>query len=492
MPPAARQERLLLRLVERAAATRFGRAHGFGRLRGVADFQRAVPLRRYEEFWREWWQPAFPVLRGATWPDAVPFLALSSGTTSGVTKHIPLTMEMLAANRRAGQDTLLFHFLARPESRVLGGRSFMLGGSTSLEVLAPGIRAGDLSGIAAATLPWWAAPLVFPGRDLALLSDWEEKLERMARASLDMDIRVLTGTPSWLLILLERVKALRQARGEDPARPYPGMQLLIHGGVSFAPYRQRFLDLLSVPAPDLREVYAASEGFIAVADRGSGEGMRLCLDHGVFFEFVPVAELGAAQPTRHWVATVETGIDYALVLSSCAGLWSYVIGDTVRLVDRDPPRLLVTGRTSYSLSAFGEHLIAEEAEGAVLAAAAAIGAAVDDWAMGASFPTASEPRGFHVVVAELAGGVPGPDVLARFADVLDRDLAARNADYAAHRAGGTGLLAPSLLAVPPGSFARWMKRRGKLGGQHKVPRLISDPALFADLLAFMRDAESRG
>jgi hypothetical protein len=477
-----RQKRLLLRLVRAAAGTRFGRAHGFASIRTLADFRKAVPLRTYEDCWREYWSGPFPVLEDVSWPGRIPFFALTSGTTTGRTKYIPLSMQMLRANRRASIDALAFHFRARPRSQILGGRTLMLGGSTALSELAPGVRSGDLSGIVAATAPRWVRPLLLPERDLALLENWEEKLERIASLCLDQDIRVLTGTPSWLLILIDRILALRTQRG-DPRPAFPKLELLIHGGVNFAPYRRRFEELLAASAPDFREVYPASEGFFAAADHGVEAGLRLNLEHGVFFEFVPVEELSSATPTRHWVGDAQPGVNYALVVSTCAGLWSYLVGDTVRLVSQLPPRVLITGRTSYSISAFGEHLIGEEIEAAVSVAAAQIGADIADYAMGALFPGPTAPRGRHIYYVEFGQPVAG-ERLATFARLLDRELCSRNDDYRAHRSSGPGMGAPQVVSLIAGSFAAWMRAQGRLGGQHKVARVIHDRDILGDLDRF--------
>lgn len=487
MDPAAAQARTLRALLRRGARTRFGRDHGLARVLEapagdaaalLAAYRAAVPPRPYEAMWREYWQPAFPVLDGVSWPGRTPFLAVTSGTTSGRTKYIPVTPAMRRSNLRASLDVIGHHLLARPESRAFAGRSFLLGGSTHLTDEAPPgaprVRSGDLSGIAAATMPRWAQRFAFPPPELALMADWEAKLERTARASLGADIRVLTGTPSWLLILLERVRALRGG-----APPYPDLELLVHGGVNFAPYRNRFAALLAGTRAETREVYPASEGFIAGAHRGPDEGMRLNLDNGLFHEFIPVEELDAAAPTRHWIGDAEPGVNYALALTTCAGLWSYVLGDTVRLVGRDPPRLRVTGRTAYGLSAFGEHLIAEEIEAAMAHAAASAGLDVTDWLVGPVFPAAEGELGRHRYLVEFAAP-PGPEALARFGAALDAALLTANDDYRAHRAG---MAAPEVVALPPGAFAAWMKARGRLGGQNKVPRVVADAARFADYAA---------
>lgn len=478
---AEAQRRQLIGLVAKAAATRFGREHGFARITDVADFQAAVPLRRYDDFWREYWKPAFPVIEDATWPGRVPYFAVTSGTTSGASKYIPVTHAMNRSNTKAGLDIFTHHVTARPASRVFGGKSFMLGGSTDLVREAEGVWSGDLSGIAIKRLPWWAKQFAFPPVELALITDWEEKVRRLATLAVESDIRVVTGTPSWLLILFDKQQA-NAGQAVTARELYPHLEMLVHGGVNFKPYRARFEQFLAGGA-ELREVYPASEGFIAVQDETPEHGLRLLTDTGLFFEFVPVEELDSTNPTRHWLGNVETGVNYAIVLSTCSGCWGYVIGDTVRFVSLDPPRILITGRTSYSLSAFGEHLIGEEIENAVAAAAAAQGLSVTDFSVGAVFPKQGGDLGGHLFVVEF-DALPAPSMIPAFAAAIDERLKAENDDYRAHRADGFGMRAPVVRAVPPGTFAQWMKARGRMGGQNKVPRIINDQELFADLTRF--------
>ena len=483
--PVESQRRELRRLLAKAKDTRFGREHGFAGIDDVSAYQAAVPLRGYEAMWEEFWKPTFPRLSDCSWPGTIRYFAQTSGTTTGITKYIPCSRDMIRANSWAIFDLLTHHFAHRPKSRLFGGRNFMLGGSTQLTELAPGIRGGDLSGIAARTAPLWARPFYFPPRDLGSIVDWDEKIAALAPASLNANVRGFGGTPSWVLLFLDKLAALRPEAGRRLAGLYPDLELFVHGGVNFAPYRGIFAEWLKGSHAETREVYPASEGFIAAADRREGEGLRMIVDNGLFYEFVPIEELGGAAPTRHWLANAEVGVNYALVLSTCAGLWSYVIGDTVRFVDLGPPRILVTGRTSYSLSAFGEHLIGEEIEKAVTAAATAIGAAVSDFSVGALFPQGEGELGGHLYIVEFSEGAPGPDGLAEFARVLDETLCALNVDYRDHRAQGFAMRAPAIRPVPPGTFAAWMKRRGKLGGQNKVPRVINDEALFEDLRDFV-------
>jgi hypothetical protein len=479
----ASQDAELKKLLARAKNTRFGREHGFARIRTVADFQRAIPLRRYDDFWKTWWQPDFPVLDNVTWPGRIPYFAASSGTTTGGSKFIPVTHEMNRANGRASFDLLIHHLAHRPHSRALGGKTFMLGGSTALVERAPGVQSGDLSGIAVKRLNWLLRRFTFPPPEIARLTDWDEKTDAIAARAIHEDIRILGGTPPWLLQLFEKQQHLL---GHDAtARElYPHLELLVHGGVNFRPYRARFERFLAGGA-ELREAYPASEGFIAAQDETPEAGLRLMADNGLFFEFVPVEELNSANPTRHTVADAEPGVNYALALSTCAGAFAYLIGDTVRFVSRNPPRLLVTGRTSYSMSAFGEHLIGEEIENAVTAASAAIGIPVTDYSMGAVFPRAAGEIGRHLYVVEFARPA-SPQQIARFAETIDAALAAANDDYRHYRLEVRGLAPPEILSAPHGSFAAWMKRRGKLGAQHKVPRVINDADLFADLVSFMQ------
>ena len=484
MDTAAVQERQLLKLVRQAAETRFGKDHKFEAIKSVADFQARVNLRNWESMWNDYYKAAFPNFANVSWPGRVPYLALSSGTTSARTKYVPVTDAMNRSNSRAGFDLVAYHFEANPRSRLFDGKTFMLGGSTKLVPEAPGVWSGDLSGIAVKRMPFWARSYAFPKEEHALIGNWEEKAELMARTSLDEKIRALSGTPGWILSLLDSVRRLRDARGERGKPLYPDLELFVHGGVNFAPYRHRFEQLFADVDVDMREVYPASEGFIAIADRGYGEGLRLNLDHGLFFEFVPLEELNSATPRRHWIANVETGVNYAVVMSTCAGLWAYVIGDTVRFVEKSPPRILITGRTTYWLSAFGEHLLAEQIETGVAAASEAIGADVTDYSVSAVFPEAGKERCGHLYVTEFVGGAPEPAQLDTFAKTLDTTLRHIVNDYDYYRKDGRIVL-PEIRPVPPGTFAAWMKSRGKLGGQNKVPRIINDPELWKNLIGFI-------
>jgi hypothetical protein len=479
------QSRTLLALVRHAQNTRFGLNHDFARIRCVADFQARVPLREYETFWTDYWQPAFPGLTDATWPGTVPYLALSSGTTTGATKYIPVSAEMLVSNRRAALTSLSWFRAAFPGKRLFTGRMFFLGGSTDLQVLSAAssrVLAGDLSGIVAREVPALLRPYSFPPLGIALMRDWERKLDQLCEQSRRLPITLVSGVPSWLLVLFER---MLQLTGRDTLTDvWPTLQAIVHGGTSFEPYRSLFRRVVGSEAVQFQETYPASEGFIAAEDPRF-QLLRLIPDHQIFFEFVPVAELGANHPTRHTAEDVVPGVHYAVVLTTCAGLWSYVVGDTVCFERRDPPLLRFTGRTRYGLSAFGEHLISEEIERAVAQAAEATGTAVVDFHVGPDFPDTPGVPGRHRYLVEFASD---PSDVAEFARQLDATLGRLNEDYAAHRAGDLTMLAPEVWPVPRGGFAAWMRARGKLGGQHKLSRMDNSGKMTEELSEYFQRA----
>jgi hypothetical protein len=484
------QQHTLMRLVRAARDTKFGREHDFARIHKIEDYQLRVPLRDYEAFWSDYWSGSFPNTRGSTWAGPIPYFALSSGTTSGSTKYVPVSREMLVSNQRAALTTLALFLAHAPNTSLLKGRLFFLGGSTDLVELSTGgsspsrskhhepkIFGGDLSGIVTREASALLRPFTFPPSDLALLSDWDRKLDQLAERAARLPITMLSGVPSWLLVLFDRLK---KVTGRDSVTDiWPELRLVIHGGTRFDPYRKIFRRELGEEVHFL-DTYPASEGYIASEDPRF-DLLRLLPDHNIFFEFVPVEDLQTHRPTRHTVGQVMPGVQYAVVLTTCAGLWSYVLGDTVCFERRDPPLLRFTGRTRYFLSAFGEHLISEEIEQAIAAAADWCEAAVVDFHVGPVFPEGPSAPGRHRFFVEFGGHVPD---LGRFASGLDKELGKINEDYRAHRQGDLTLLAPEVRAVGAGGFADWMRSLGKLGGQHKVPRMDNSGQVTERLDAF--------
>jgi hypothetical protein len=483
----ATQENQLLRLIRKARKTKFGREHNFSKIKSVADFQKQVPLRKYEAMWEDYWKSSFPNLENCSWPGKVPFFALSSGTTSGTTKYIPYTKEIMNTTTRGGVDLLVHHINNKPMSNILGGKSFILTGSTDLGQLAPGIEGGDMSGICMKIMPQWARQRSFPPAGHSGIKSWESMIELFAEASLKAGVTSLNGAPSWMLLFLDKLRTLRPEWKGKLAKLYPDLELVVHGGMNFEPYKKVYSDLLEGSRAETREVYPASEGFFAVQDKGYGEGMRLIMDHGIFYEFIPMDELNSPNPTRHWLATVEKDIDYALVISTCAGLWSYIIGDMVRFVDVTPPRVLMVGRTSYMLSAVGEHVIGEELDKCLMIASQKSGLEIAEYSVGAIFPKTPQELVGHQYVIEFRNENPSEDALRILMDTLDSELQVLNEDYLAHRRNEYGLYPPKLLVARHGAFNDWMKSRGKLGGQNKVPRVINNQEIFQGLLSSVRN-----
>ncbi len=477
LDPASTQRATLLKLVKTAARTRFGADHGFDTIATIEDFQKRVPLRTYDDLWNSYLKECYPIYEDLTWPGRIPFLALTSGTTTGATKYIPVSSAMVRSNQKAAKTMIAAYMQSRPDSRLFLGKLFFLGGSSDLKSPAPGVAQGDLSGIASKTVGPMLRPYSFPPLDLALEPDWDRKVATLTTHSLNEPITLISGVSSCLVTFFQ---GLIQAAGKSTvAEVWPTLELVVHGGVKFDPYRAAFESLLGSSRIHLQESYPCSEGFVAFGDPATGL-LRLLIDHGIFFEFVPLEELGSSQPTRHWLGNLQTGVNYAIVVSTCAGMWAHVIGDTVRFESLSPPLLTFTGRTKYYLSAFGEHLISEEVEGAVAAAAAEAGASLRDWHVG---PVFHEPLGHHVFVVEF---FKAPDDLEVFRRALDSQLIQRNAHYEWFRADGGGLPAPSLAVTRPGGFDDWMRSRGKLGGQHKVPRMDSSGTLTAELVGYLK------
>jgi hypothetical protein len=475
MDAARVQHHTLLKLVRYARNTRFGRDHDFTRIHSVADYQARVPVREYEYFWNTYWKDSYPRLDDITWPGKIPYYALSSGTTSGATKYIPVSHEMVQSNRKTAFTTVALFRHAYPSAKLFTGKFFFLGGSTDLRKQADGSLAGDLSGIAAREVAEVMRPYTFPPFDLTLITNWDEKIRRFAELSAHEPITAISGIPAWMLVLFDRLK---EATGKATvAEVWPQLRLVIHGGTKFDPYRDIFRKEIGSDRVKFCEVYPSSEGFIATEDPRYGL-LRVVPDHDVFFEFVPVEDLGKDRPARHTLADVELGVQYAVVITSCAGVWSYLVGDTVAFERKTPPLIRFTGRTKYFLSAFGEHLISEEVEKAVAHAAGVTGVNALDFHVGPVFPSDPRKPGYHLYLVEFAGATPDLD---RFAREIDEELSRLNEDYAPHRVGDLAMLMPVVRAVKRGGFAEWMKARGKYGGQNKVPRMDNSGKMTHDM-----------
>lgn len=466
---AAAQRRQLDALLAQGRRTAWGREHGYASVASPAEYQAATPIGDYHSM-APHWQRYFDGERDVTWPGRPPYFAQTSGTTAG-DKYIPVTREMLRSNRRAGLD--LFTLYARRGgdrlSKIWRGDSVMLGGSTAMDRRPHGIQVGDLSAIAADTTFWPVSAKLHPRRELALIADWEEKLERVARDLAGRDVRLLTGMPSWVKLLLDRVTEIRGAAPEELlTRVWPNFQLLIHGGVNFEPYRGIFEPFWAGGRrPDFLEVYPASEGFIGIQGDPDDPGLEMMIDHGIFYEFVPLDQWNEEGAPRLLLNEVELNVPYVILLTTCAGLWSYDLGDVVRFTSLNPPKLVINGRHRHFINAFGENVLGEHLERAMTAAQAAVPCAVGEFTAGPAYMSAERPVPCHTYIVEFE---QAPDDLGAFARALDAEIRRQSHDYDVKRTNDVGMTVPCIVPVPPGTFYDWMKRRGKLGGQHKVPR----------------------
>jgi hypothetical protein len=487
------QREILRSLTRQYAATDFGEEHSLGPEASEDTFRNSVPPRSYEQF-----LPYIDRMKqgeeSVLWPGKCSLYAVSSGTTAGRTKYLPITEAMLRHFRQAGLDSLLYYTARVGHSGVFRGRHLFLGGSTALAPLSPAndtaAFAGDLSGITALNLPRWVERHLYePGQAIAQISDWPAKLKAIAERTVGRDITLIAGIPSWLLILAETVRAQATLQGGPSANlqaVWPNLECIVHGGVPLGPFAGELRAAVG-PSVAFHEVYPASEGFIAAQDTEAAAGLRLISNAGIYYEFLPLADfneglLPSLGPRLVPLEGVATGVDYVLVLSTPAGLCRYIIGDIVRFTSTEPPRLIYAGRTKLQLTAFGEHVIEKELTDALLTVSQRHGWTITNFHVAPLFasPVEGKPRGRHEWWVELKPRsieTPTGPVLAA---ELDRELQILNDDYEAKRKG-RGLDPPVVRLVMPGVFERWMRATGKWGGQNKMPRCRSDRAIADEL-----------
>lgn len=490
---AALQRRQLRNLLRAARHTEFGRTRGFTRLA-------RLPLRDLARAYREAtpvadWYAFAPLIQrmreggepDLLWPGLVRDFAQTSGTTAG-DKFIPVSRQMLRSNFRASLD--IFGNLTRFGMSLpwlLGGKCLFLGGSSDVRANEHGIRTGDLSGLVTPLIRWPLSEVYLPGHDIALMDHWPTKIGAMARACIDEDVRMISGMCSWGLVLFEAVLQLARAQGRQAScvrDVWPNLDLFVHGGVKYAPFLPRVNRVAfgdeRTDFPFRIELYPASEGFIAIQDTPGEPGLRLCSDIGVYYEFVPLEDIDTPGARAFTCDEVERGQKYVVVMSTCAGLWRYIIGDVVEFDDipgafdgahpgTGPCRLRIVGRHRHFINAFGENLIVEHIENAVADAARAAGLTVGEFTAAPVYPGGARRAGLELA-AEFEGPCPQEGTIARFALAFDASLKAQNVDYTTKRTDGLGMAPPTVTPLPLGAFHRWMGSRGKLGGQHKCPR----------------------
>lgn len=447
--------------------TLWGKDNRLNKLTTIREFQEAIPISTYEDLY-PYIERALKGEQNVLWPTETNWFSVSSGTTNSRSKYIPVTLESLEnCHYRGGKDLLTLYFENQPDSVLFDGKGLSIGGSLRENPFNSQTKVGDVSAVIMHNLPTWAQYVRSPSLEVALLDKWEENMERMIIECADENITSLLGVPTWCVVLLENI--LKRKGATNMLDIWPNFEVFVHGAVSFTPYRDLFTqEFFPSPRVNYMETYNASEGFFAIQDNLASDGeMLLMLDYGIFYEFLPVSEWEKENPQTIMLDEVEIGTNYALIITTNAGLWRYKIGDTVRFTSKYPFRIKISGRTKHFINAFGEEVIIENAEIAIQQACAATEATISDFTAAPIFME-SKTRGGHEWVIECP---KMPTDQAKFVTVLDETLREINSDYDAKRKNNAALQQPKIHFVAPGTFYRWMEKRGKLGGQNKVPRL---------------------
>ena len=469
------QHRVFDQLIGKARSTKFGRDHGFADIRSHDDFARQVPLRDYEGL-KDYIERIKEGQRDILWPGVPRYFAKTSGTTSGV-KYIPITSDSIPNHIGSARNGLFAHVARTGNGAYFDGKMIFLSGSPELTSIG-GIPTGRLSGIVNHLVPGWVKSNQLPSYETNCIEDWETKLDRIVEETLHRDMRLISGIPPWVQMYYER---LIEAAGKSTvAEIFPNFSLFVHGGVNFAPYAAKLEELIGKPI-DTLETYPASEGFIAYQDTWPFEGLRLNINSGIFFEFVPLDQVHSDSPDRLGLQDVELGKDYAVIINSNAGLWGYNIGDTVRFVSLSPPRLVVSGRVKHFISAFGEHVIGKEVDQAMQETCDACGIKVVEFCVAPQVTPGDGEAPYHEWFVEFADAPPD---LSSVIKHLEKSLIAQNIYYQDLRDGN--ILRPlRVTQVSEGGFRRYMQSKGKLGGQNKVPRLTNDRQIADELAPYL-------
>lgn len=465
--PVAAQREVLQDLVTHGQYTEIGRKYGFTSLFNIRKFKSAVPIHEYDDL-KPYIERLMQGEQHLLWNTPVNWFAKSSGTTSDKSKFIPITQESLEdCHYQAAKDVLTLYYNYHTESHLLTGKGLVIGGSHQISKVNEEVNYGDLSAVLLQNTPIWANWIRTPELSIALMDEWEEKIEKLARSTIPENVTSISGVPTWTLVLIKRI--LEITGKETLKEVWPDLELYIHGGVSFTPYREQFKKLIGSNCTYL-EMYNASEGFFAAQDDPNEEGMLLFLNHGIFYEFMPVEEYGKNEPQTIGLDKVVLNKNYALVISTNGGLWRYLVGDTIQFTSLNPFRIKVSGRLKQYINAFGEEVIADNADKAIAIASEKTGLTVKDYTAAPVY-FGDHSKGAHEWLVEFGESSVCTEA---FAFELDCALKSLNSDYEAKRYRDLALTLPHVHAVPTGLFNQWLKSKGKLGGQHKVPRLSND------------------
>lgn len=471
------QNKVLRSLIDSAKNTEWGREHKYDEIRRYSDFVTRVGVQDYETL-KGYIERMRHGESDILWKGRCRWYAKSSGTTNDKSKFIPVTAQGLQkVHYKGGYDVVSLYLRNNPQSRFFSGKGLILGGSHATNFNIKDTLVGDLSAILIENVNPLVNFLRVPDKSIALLSDFEEKMEKIARATQNVNVTNLSGVPSWMMAVLKHLLHITGKKSIDEV--WPNLEVFFHGGVAFTPYREQYKQLIKSPGMQYMETYNASEGFFGIQDDPTDPSLLLMIDYDVFYEFIPMDEFDSPNPNVLPLWEVETGKNYAMLISTSCGLWRYVIGDTVRFTSKEPYKFIITGRTKHFINAFGEELVVDNAEQGLKAACEATGAQIADYTAAPVFMDA-EARCRHQWLIEFS---KRPSSIQLFTEVLDKTLQQINSDYEAKRYKDITLQQPEVVEAAPGLFNSWLKSKGKLGGQHKVPRLSNTRQHIEELLS---------
>jgi hypothetical protein len=474
--PLDAQREVLQNLVTSAQYTEFGRKYNFSHLFNIRAFKDAVPIHEYDDL-KPYIIRNMNGEQNILWNTPVYWFAKSSGTTSDKSKFIPISDESLEdCHYKASKDVLTLYYKFNPDSALLTGKGLVIGGSHSINPMNNEAQYGDLSAVLLQNSPFWGHWLRTPDLSIALMDEWENKIARLAESTIRENVTSISGVPTWTLVLFRRI--LEMTGKKTMAEVWPALELFMYGGVSFTPYKEQFEKLIGKKINYL-EMYNASEGFFAAQENPGDDGMLLFTDHGIFMEFMPVSEYGKKYPQTIGLQDVRTGKNYALVISTNGGLWRYILGDTIQFTSTGPFRVKVTGRLKHYINAFGEEVIVDNTDKAIAIASQKTGAIVNDYTAAPVYFSDSS-NGAHEWLIEFE---KEPENIGAFTTELDMALKNVNSDYEAKRYKDIALRTPVIHSLKKGVFNSWLRKKGKLGGQHKVPRLSNERTLLEEILS---------
>lgn len=470
------QNELLLKLVDKAKSTEWGKKHGYKNIKSIENYREQVPLQDYETLKNQ----IIRIKQGEQnilWPTEIKWFAKSSGTTSERSKFIPISKESLEdCHYKGGKDMLCLYYHYNPNGGIASGKTLVLGGSMNINSFSNNSFYGDLSSIIMKNLPFWVEYKRTPEMSIALMDNWEEKIDKMALSTMKEDVTLVSGVPSWMLVLMKKIIDIQGV--DNIHKVWPNLELFIHGGVNFAPYRNQFEAITNASKMHYQETYNASEGFFGIQDDLRENDMLLMLDYGIYYEFIPFEKIDEENPKTLTLDEVEIGKNYAIVISTNGGLWRYKIGDTIKFTSKHPFKIQVSGRIKSFINAFGEEVIVDNADKAIEAACRKTNAQIADYTA-APIYLEGKNSGGHEWIVEFE---KEPNNIQEFINVLDDTLREINSDYDAKRKGDMVLKKLKLNVVPKGTFYNWLKSKNKIGGQHKIPRLSNNRKYLDEIL----------